>query len=240
MKAPEGIRSARRICAALVLLLVVPAAWSAEVKVGRLTIQLPQEPWESREAPDLSLSLDNNPPLPGKSVVLVLRDPSLTAPLATLLVASTWGGPGRNDGTCTASARTYIHRMPTDGFLTFGCVMVGGPMTEKVARERVLKRLGPALAATAVAAPKSGYGLQILVTSHNGGAILIEGLLSPTLLGLHGADASASVPPNIPMAHAALTDAVGRAAVSAARSVFGALTLPAFESTVSNDKTTVQ
>jgi hypothetical protein len=234
------IASAQRVCAALLLLLALPAAGAPEVSVGRLTIHLAQGAWEFHKAPDVSLSLANDPPVPGKAVVLVLRDPVLPSPLATLFVSSTWGSAGRNDGTCTGSPRTYVSKMPTDGFLTFGCVLVGGPATESVARARVLKRLAPALAATSVGAPKTGYVLQVVVTSHNGGAILIEGLLSPTLLGIHGIDASASVPPNIPVAHAALADAIGRATVSAARSVSGALTMPAFESTVSSDKSTTK
>ena len=240
MRARASLRSNWHACAALLLVLALPAARAADVNVGRLKIELPQGLWESREAPEVSLSVVNDTPLPGKSVVLVLRDPALTTPLATLLVASTSGGAARNEGTCTGSPRTYIHRMPSDGFLTFGCVLVGGPTTEKAARERVLKRLEPALAATSAAMPKSGYVLQVIVTTDNGGAILMEGLLSPSLLGVHGARAAASVPPNIPVAHAALADAIGRATVSAAGSVFGSLTMPAFESTVDSNKATTQ
>jgi mRNA-degrading endonuclease toxin of MazEF toxin-antitoxin module len=130
-----------------------------------------------------------------------------------------------------------MHHLPTDGFLNFGCVLLGGPTTEAAARERVLKRLAPALVATSAAAPKTGYVLQVVVTSGNGGAIVVEGLLSPTLLGIHGATAAANVPSNIPMAQAALADAIGRATASAARSVSGALQMPAFEFTVDQEQT---
>jgi hypothetical protein len=214
-------------------LLIVGAADAAEVGVGRLTVQFPPGHWEILPVADFSLAMSNDPPVPGQATLGVLRDPVLSAPLATLLVAASSGGPSRNDGSCTGSPRTYVHRMAADGFLTFGCAVVGGPYTQQVAVERVMKRLGPLAATAGAALPKNGYVLQLVVASHNGGAVLMEALLSPTLLGQHGKEAAAAVPSNIPLAYAVLADGMIAATAAAARSVFGVLRMPSFEAVVS-------
>ena len=225
---------------ALLLLAVSMAAQATEVSVGRLKVLLQGERWQTLKGPPFQLDIPNGRSVAGTSAIVVLNDAG-SNPLAVLFIGSTVSEANVTaQGTCKGSSRTYVRGYATDGFISFACALVGGPFFNNLALRNGMKRLGPALESMSIASPPHGYLLQVVVTSGNGGAIVLEGLLSAQVVGIKGGTVVADVPANVPMRYAALADAIGDAVLAAARSISGTLVMPHFESPVVEQQNTTK
>jgi hypothetical protein len=216
----------RVLAVALLGLLTGESSLAAEAVGGRLRLTLPGEEWQSRSNVEYSIPKPDGGAMAGGGALLFLPRGD-GASQATIFIGSTWNtGGGSPEGTCSSGARTYARRAVPDGFLTFGCALIGGPFAAARVLPDSAKRLAAALGRHPVPVPERAMLLQVVLTTENGGAILIEGLISMDLV-LHPPLAPvAPVPAAVPAGAAAIADAYIAAAESAARSFAGRFIVP--------------
>jgi hypothetical protein len=191
-----------------------------------MKLTLPGDEWQSRSNIDYSIPKPDGGAMAGGGALVYLPVGDGKS-LATIFVGSTWNtGGGSPEGTCNGGRSTYARRVATDGFLTFGCALIGGPFDAARVLPNSAKRLAAALGTHPVPLPDRGLLLQVVVTTESGGAVLIEGLISADLTLDPAVQPAAAVPAAVPVSMAAIADAYIVAAVSAARSLAGRFVVP--------------
>jgi hypothetical protein len=228
------LQVAKLVLPALALWAFAPIAMARDVNAGRLKVEWADTSWRAKGGLAFAVRSSNGEgDFRGEGALLQYTDKQDRL-VAVLFVGTTWSEGGATmSGTCNRGRDSYLREFREDGFVTRGCAMVGASISASQ-----LSRVSTRLAEHADYAklPGTGHPIMVLVTSKNGGVVLIEGFVAQSFGMAEPYEWPFGAPKPIPLPLAAFVGALGEGAIAASKAIFPKISLPSVSLIASADK----